>query len=226
MKHLLIDFETTQPSDLNRVNADNVCIWLLLGTKQQDNLPLDLCESLCRFGGNIRFVRVRGGSGALSVYLGFYIGQIISEDPKAVIAVLSHNDVYDALVEHLATIVPEAEITRTAAVGGLPEHFRLNYDDISDKPSVQEPVGELHIGDVLDKYYPAIVQAMGQKDAYHPRHRRNLTANIERYLSQYEHEIGTLGKTAVAEQVLVRLQYDGFIKDLGDGLLSYHFDRR
>lgn len=223
MKHLLIDFESVQPSDLNTLNTDDVYVWLFLAPQQQQSLPLGLCESLCRFGGHVRFVRVQShDNNALSMYLGFCLGEILTKEPQAEIAILSNNALFDGLVSHVHHQISGAEMVRASDVLALPEYFcaaKTVSEAIHTETTAQ--LNEHQII-VLEKYYPIIVQAMGQKDAYHPRHRRNLAANIERFLSQYGQE--TEGQTEIlAEQVIIRLKNDGHIKDLGDGLLSYHF---
>ena len=275
MQHLLIDFETVQPVRLDSYSPADTCVWLLLGSAQQESLPLDLCESLCRFGNNVHFVRVRGGAGALAVHLAFRLGKILSDNPEATFTVLSANEAYDGLLTSLPaagqriSALPDAENQLAAdtvaeapaaepvqAVAEVVEQEQqvVEVAEVVEEASVaeenaveevapveaaaEESVAEVaetaeaaeeeseaeHVGNVLEKYYPAVVQAMSQKDAYHPRHRRNLAANIERYLVQYEHEIGGLKKEELAEQVIVHLEHNGLVKDLGDGLLSYHFD--
>lgn len=223
MKHLLIDFESVQPNDLNTLNSNDVCVWLFLAPQQQQSLPLDLCESLCRLGGHVRFVRVQShDNNALSMYLGFCLGEILTNEPHAEIAILSNNALFDVLVSHVHHQMSGEEMVRVSDIVELPEYFCASEpvpETIHTETAAQLNDHQIHI---LEKYYPIIVQAMGQKDAYHPRHCRNLAANIERFLSQYGQE--TEGQTEIlAEQVIVRLKNDGYIKDLGDGLLSYHF---
>lgn len=239
MKHLLIDFESVQPADLNGLDTRNVCVWLLLGTQQQDSLPLNLCESLCRFNGQVNFIRLQDSEAA--AYIGFRLGAIVADNPAAQVAVLSQNAVYDVLAGHIRQNAPTAHINRVTAVADLPDAFRVTAMAAWDNGNTEEtalPAAPAPVQDaetaapqavaeadaVLEKYYPVIVQAMSQKDAYHPRHRRNLAANIERYLSQYSEEIGAGSTEMLAELVIVRLDADGLIKELGDGLLSYHFE--
>lgn len=233
MKHLLIDFETVQPADLNGLDTHNITVWLLLGTQQQESLPLDLCESLCRFHGNVRFVRVQGEA-ALGAYLGFRLGALLTENPAAQVAVLSRNPVYEMLAAHVRQGLPAADITLCAELPALPAPFgqtapaAVEQQQPEALPAPHEshaaaPEAVAEADAVLEKYYPVIVEAMKQKDAYHPKHRRNLATNIERYLSQYSEEIGADSTEMLAELVIVRLSAEGYVKDLGEGTLSYHF---
>ena len=75
MKHILIDFENTQPdaAQLCALNPDDSHIWLFLGKNQQKSLPIELCEALCRFGQRAHFIRIaKTGKNALDFYLAYY----------------------------------------------------------------------------------------------------------------------------------------------------------
>nr|UOP04710.1 PIN domain-containing protein [Conchiformibius kuhniae] len=210
MQHLLIDFETVQPADLNRIAPEGVCVWLLLGEQQQESLPLDLCESLCRFGNNVHFVRVRGGAGAVAVYLAFHLGKILCDAPASSVTVLSANEAYDGLLAQLGAFAPQAAGVRHStidAVGSAPAEpspaTAADNDNSEPAPATASdntaPAASTDsendsVNPVLEQYYPAIVKAMSQKDAYHPRHRRNLAANIERYSRPIRTRAGRLEK--------------------------------
>lgn len=104
MKHILIDFENVQPepADLNSLCSEDCHIWLFLGKLQQKNLSVELCEALCRFGQNVHFIRIaKIGKNALDFYLTYYLGKITTEDKNAVIYILSRDNGFDVLVEHL-----------------------------------------------------------------------------------------------------------------------------
>lgn len=64
---------------------------------------------------------------------------------------------------------------------------------------------------------------MSQADAYHPRRRRNLVANIRRYISQSEPTLHADVQTELAEKIVIRLEENQLITAIDDGLLSYHF---
>lgn len=78
---------------------------------------------------------------------------------------------------------------------------------------------------LLAQYYPVILNAMSQKDAYHPRRRRNLVANIRRYISQSEPELAPETQTELSEQIVNCLEENKLITAIDDGLLSYHFNQ-
>lgn len=227
MKHILIDFETVQPTTLNSFEAKDTCIWLLLGTQQQQHLPLDLSESLCRFGGNVQFVRVQSSeAGALSAYLALRIGALLTADPTSELLILSANPVYDALTGYIRASLPEANIVRATAFTEVESEGATEQPAAAEAaPAAPQAAAETAAAPaddeaVLAQYYPVIVEAMSQKDAYHPRHRRNLAANIERYLSQYT---DSSKRGELADKVIAKLEAENLIRPDGDGTLSYHF---
>lgn len=251
MQHLMIDFEKVQPADLDCLDPDSVHVWMFLGTEQQETLPLRLCESLCRFGKKVHFVRVQNKAAtALDFYLSFYLGKIIDHDPNPIIGILSQDSGYDVLVEHVQQSLQAKHILRVASLHELQERSReINaFTEPNDKnPSpfaslvqpqrkvAEQPAiattethistGETNPAVLVEQFYPTILNAMSQKDAYHPRRRRNLVANIRRYVSQSEPTLNGEVQTDVAERIVNRLEEEKLITGIEDGMLSYHFNQ-
>lgn len=251
MQHLMIDFEKVQPADLDCLDPDNVHVWLFLGTEQQETIPLRLCQSLCRFGKKVHFIHVHNNApSALDFYLSFYLGKIIDHDPAAIIGILSQDSGYDVLVEHVQQSLQAKHILRVSSLAELQERSReinafhepkegnaspfaalvqpahkLAAPAVAAAPVVQTEtvLNSSESDDWVEKYYPTILSAMSQKDAYHPRRRRNLVANIRRYISQSEPTLHADTQTELAEKIVVRLEENQLITAIDDGLLSYHF---
>ena len=59
MQYILIDYENLQPesAQFTALDESQCQIWLFLG-KNQKALPVEFCEMLCRFGENVRFIRI------------------------------------------------------------------------------------------------------------------------------------------------------------------------
>lgn len=252
MQHLIIDFEKVQPADLDCLDADSVHVWLFLGSEQQETLPLRLVESLCRFGKKVHFIHVHNNApSALDFYLSFYLGKIIDHDRDAIIGILSQDSGYDVLVEHVQQSLQAKHILRVSSLAELQERSReINAfhqpAEVNSSPfaSLVQPANKLaapaapvaetvaetvveveQVVDLVDKYYPNILTAMSAKDAYHPRRRRNLVANIRRYVSQSEPTLNPDLQTELAERIVVRLEENQLITAIDDGLLSYHFNQ-
>lgn len=183
MNHLLIDFENLQPANLDRLDDKNTCIWLFLGLHQQRNIELELCESLCRFGKNVRFIRLeKSGKNALDFYISFYLGRIIESDPHAQIAILSRDGGYDTLVEHIRNRNPAAVVGRVGQTEmvAAPAPCEKPSDEPAPSPSENEQSPEP--ADSLEPFYRAAVTALRRADAHRPRRLANLEGNLRNYL--------------------------------------------
>lgn len=151
MKHILIDFENTQPdaAQLRALNPDDSHIWLFLGKNQQKTLPIELCEALCRFGRHVHFIRTaKTGKNALDFYLAYYLGQITTEDNDALICILSRDTGFDVLVEHLENehlcrgIIRLAVLEDAAELPGTASTAQLTAEEASPAASATPPTAE------------------------------------------------------------------------------------
>ena len=151
MKHILIDFENTQPdaAQLRALNPDDSHIWLFLGKNQQKTLPIELCEALCRFGRHVHFIRIaKTGKNALDFYLAYYLGQITTEDNDALICILSRDTGFDVLVEHLENehlcrgIIRLAVLEDAAELPGTASTAQLTAEEASPAASATPPTAE------------------------------------------------------------------------------------
>ena len=151
MKHILIDFENTQPdaAQLRALNPDDSHIWLFLGKNQQKTLPIELCETLCRFGRHVHFIRIaKTGKNALDFYLAYYLGQITTEDNDALICILSRDTGFDVLVEHLENehlcrgIIRLAALEDAAELPGTAPTAQLTAEKAPPVASVTPPTAE------------------------------------------------------------------------------------
>ncbi|WP_019673302.1 PIN domain-containing protein [Psychrobacter lutiphocae] len=103
MQHILIDYESIQPTSFKQLDVKDCHVWLFLGVQQQKNLPLQLVESLLEFQTkNIHIIKMPyGGKNALDLYLAYHLGHILALDPQAKIQVLARDGGYDRLIKHL-----------------------------------------------------------------------------------------------------------------------------
>lgn len=103
MKYIFIDFnhEAVPISVLQNMEIGHSQIWLFLD-KQLQMLPIDLCEILCRFGQNVHFIRLDvHEKNALSIYMAYYLGKVLSEDENAEITLLTSDNCFDNLAQYL-----------------------------------------------------------------------------------------------------------------------------
>ncbi|PNK61205.1 PIN domain-containing protein [Psychrobacter sp. FDAARGOS_221] len=103
MQHILVDYESIQPTSIKLLDSKDCHVWLFLGVQQQKNLPLALVESLLEFQSkNIHIIKMPySGKNALDLYLAYHLGHILALDPKANIQVLARDGGYDKLIDHL-----------------------------------------------------------------------------------------------------------------------------
>ncbi|WP_107878427.1 PIN domain-containing protein [Neisseria animaloris] len=232
MNHLLIDFENIRPENLNRLNEEHTHIWLFLGVNQQKNIALELCESLCRFGKNVHFVRVaKAGKNALDFYLSFYLGKITEQDPQVLIGILSKDGGYDVLIEHIQDNGLASGIVRL-----------VSLDDIQLLPNTSKPSeivipkiaagsaesaseNQVQSGGYSTKDLSLLVQALREPQAFLPRSYGNLVSRIQNIIlaDQWTNYTDELRQTQ-AENLVAALLKKGLIEKQPDGLLTYHLD--
>lgn len=231
MNHLLIDFENIQPLNLDKLDDANTHIWLFLGANQQKSIPLVLCQSLCRFGQKVHFVRVKKtGKNALDFYLSFYLGKITEQDPSALIGILSKDGGYDILIEHIQANGLANGIVRLSS---LDEVQRLpdspsNEDDPKPLPAAKqddEAVQTASSHAYSPRDFGVVLTTLRQADAFLPRLYGNLVKRIHNVIlaDQWANHTPEL-RQEKAERLAATLLRKGLIEQGADGLLSYRLD--
>ena len=100
MHYILIDHENVQPADLEGFDNKNVNVMVFAGNQQK--VAISLIEAVQSFGENGRFVRISGnGKNALDFHIAYYLGQYAERDPQASFLLISLDQGYDPLIEHL-----------------------------------------------------------------------------------------------------------------------------
>lgn len=241
MKHILIDFENTQPdaAQLRALNPDDSHIWLFLGKNQQKTLPIELCEALCRFGRHVHFIRIaKTGKNALDFYLAYYLGQITTEDNDALICILSRDTGFDVLVEHLENehlcrgIIRLAALEDAAELPGTAPTAQLTAEKAPPAKTEILPADTLAPQDnpnIIHRVYQKALQHLMHAD-YRPRLRANLEARLFNTLETVLQETlqyhdSTLTRTLITKAV-DKLIHKTLISVDTDGLLTYRLSER
>jgi hypothetical protein len=99
---LLVDYENVQAVDLGRIPQD-VHIRFVLGAKQK-TLPAELSMQAQPLGTRFEYVGIKDVQpNAVDFCIAFYLGEILTRNPKAECVVLSKDKKgFDPLVRHLA----------------------------------------------------------------------------------------------------------------------------
>lgn len=238
MKHILIDFENTQPdaAQLCALNPDDSHIWLFLGKNQQKSLPIELCEALCRFGQRAHFIRIaKTGKNALDFYLAYYLGQITTQDNDALICILSRDTGFDVLVEHLESTKLCRGIIRLAALedaahlsGTVPPVEHMTATDVPPAAGDPPPAAGIAPQDdaarILDVCKKA--QAHLMHADYRPRQRKNLETRLTNHLHEVLHPYDADTARALVSKAVDKLIRKTLISVGADGLLTYHLSER
>lgn len=185
MKHLLIDFENIQPQNLDKLPEKETHIWLFLGAVQK-MLPIDLVESLLRFGDRAHLIRLqKTGKNALDFYLSYYLGQITATDPQATIGILSRDGGYDILVEHILDNQHAQGIVRLATLEEV-QIQEIEPEIVPTLPKQTEIIAEESKPTVsIAPYFQAALTALRQPDAFRPSRLHNLQLNLRNYILRY-----------------------------------------
>lgn len=217
MRHLLIDFENLQPSNLDHVPVDNTHIWLFVGAVQK-TMQIELAQSLCRFGDGVHWVRIKKtGKNALDFYLSYYLGQITATDREAVIGILSKDGGYDVLVEHIEDEDHARNIIRLSDCGGdVDKNKNSSIININPPPPRQ-----------LAPYFKAALSALRHPDAFRPSRLHNLQQNLKNHvLTDLLEGMDKTEQDLTVSNVIRKLMQQKLValSDEENKLVVYHLD--
>ena len=101
--YILIDFESVQPRQLAALDRDHFKVMLFVGA-HQNKLPYEVAAAIQRLEVKVEYIKISGnGRNALDFHIAFYIGQIASADPTGYFHIISKDNGYDPLIQHLKT---------------------------------------------------------------------------------------------------------------------------
>ena len=188
---MLIDFENVQPENVAILDQEWIKVLMFVG-KTQTKLPFELVKTFQKMGERAQYVEMGGsGKNALDFHIAYYIGKLASENKGAYVHIVSKDQGFDPLVEHLKSeeqlsvdrienLEPIAELVKKKALAQSPAE-RVNY---------------------------AKEFLMGPKVATRPRSRMTLL----------NHVIAAFGKTITeeeAQEVITGLFAHGWVRENG-----------
>ncbi len=113
--YVLIDHENVQPKDLALLNGQPVHVIVFLGATQA-RLSAELAVAMQARGANGTYVRINAtGRNALDFHIAFYLGELAAKDPSASFHVISKDNGYGPLLEHLRSRGVDARGSETLA---------------------------------------------------------------------------------------------------------------
>ncbi len=189
MKHILIDYENIHPTAEQLNNLDKACcIWLFLGANQQKNISVDLAEALCHFE-KVEFIRIeRIGKNALDFYLAYYLGKITEIDDEAIICILSKDNGYDVLVEHLQNQTKPHQIIRLGKIDTtFHEHHQISSQGshlIEESALIERDTAQKgnEFSSISSQCFRKVSQYLITPNVFKPCQLNNLTSGISNRL--------------------------------------------
>jgi hypothetical protein len=101
INHVFVDFENVHTIDLSVIGSKSVRFTLMLGAKQK-RLDVELVEKLMEHAESVQLVRLTAsGKNALDFALAYYVGRATMADPAAYIHIISKDQGFDPLIQHL-----------------------------------------------------------------------------------------------------------------------------
>ena len=101
VNYVLIDFENVQPKNLNLLDAQPFKVLVFIGASQV-KLPRNVVLAMQALGERAEYVEIDGnGPNALDFHIAYYVGKLVSSDPKGVFHIISKDKGFDPLVRHL-----------------------------------------------------------------------------------------------------------------------------
>src|SRR6185503_11601280 len=99
--YVLIDFENVQPSSLEQLDHDHFKVFVFVGA-HQGKVPFELAASLQQLGDRAQYIKISGnGPNALDFHIAYYIGRLAATDPAAYFHIISKDEGFDLLIQHL-----------------------------------------------------------------------------------------------------------------------------
>ena len=114
---IFIDYENTQPADLDLL-MDKACVVKLFLGVNQKSLPTEVSKALQPLGKSVEYVHGKhSGRNAIDFLLTYRIGREIEADPSQHFYIVSKDRDFDSLVKHLRA--DSVQCTRVETIGGI-----------------------------------------------------------------------------------------------------------
>lgn len=99
---ILIDFESVQPDDISSLDLNAFKIVVFVGANQH-RISFDFASTMQPFGQSARYIKISGnGKNALDFHIAYYIGELSASDPGAEFYIISRDNGFNPLINHLS----------------------------------------------------------------------------------------------------------------------------
>jgi hypothetical protein len=144
--YVLIDFENVQPDSLEQLDHDHFKVFVFVGA-HQGKLPFELAASLQQLGDRAQYIKISGnGPNALDFHIAYYIGQFVAKDPTAYFHIISKDEGFDPLIQHLrtkkifisrATAISEIRLVKVSNSKSSAERIELIWNWLQQRKSAK-----------------------------------------------------------------------------------------
>lgn len=101
--YVLIDYENVQPEALAALDHEHFKVKVFVGANQA-KVPTKMAAALQRMGDKAEYIQISGnGSNALDFHIAYYIGRLAAQESPAFFHIISKDQGFKPLIEHLKT---------------------------------------------------------------------------------------------------------------------------
>lgn len=115
---VLIDFESIQPESIALLEDAHFEVMVFVGASQS-KVPFEIVESMQRLAAHGHYIKISGnGKNALDFHIAYYIGRLAHEKPDAFFHIISHDQGFDPLIQHLK--IKKIFASRSSSIEEIP----------------------------------------------------------------------------------------------------------
>lgn len=213
--HVFVDFENIPTIDLAIVGAPSVSFTLLVGPRQT-KLDVALVEKMLQHAGSVLFVRLASaGKNALDFALAYYLGRAVAADPVGRFHIVSRDNGFTPLIEHLRT--QGLQVRRHDGFATLNLAPTAATSKPQPQPQSQSSVPSANSAAPLDST-PAALALIRKAATVRPKTRKKLANYLRAHLGE------KFGATD-AETLIEHLQQTGQLTVSDKGGVTYRLDQ-
>ena len=196
--YILVDLENTQPKNLELLGNHPFKTLVFVG-ETQSKLSFDIVEAMQHLGDRGEYIKIsRSGKNALDFHIAYYIGRLSVESPLSSFHIISKDQGFAPLIEHLKTKKIKASL----------------HKDIAEIPALQMSSA---ISD--EEKMEAILARLAGLGSARPRKDTTLRSSMKSWFSDELDEI-------TIDKIITDLSKDGRVEIKKDGTLIYNFSQK
>jgi len=203
MNHVFVDFENVPDVDASLIGNTAVNFTLMLGANQK-KLDVTLVEKLMQHSASTKPIRLTaGGKNAVDFALAYYLGRAVLSDPTAYFHLISKDQGYDPLIDHLRS--------RHVHVRRHDDFSTLTFGPL---PKASPPMPAAPVALAADDLFERALEHLRKHRNNRPKRQKTLTSHL----------LAFAGKTAsvgMVASLIEKLRKAGHLSVDDKGAVSY-----